>query len=320
MFGRGESFQGLFSFPSPAYSLESSHGPETLRFLGREGKNVNVLRGLATGWLPPVIQEIRKRRRNRKKIYGWFGDYSSWEEAQSVCTGYDSANILEKVKRSLLAVKNGKAVYERDSVLFDRIQYSWPVLAGLLWAAARNMGRLSVLDFGGSLGSGYFQNRKFLEQLPAVRWSVVEQEHFISCGKEHFEDERLGFYPTIAACVAAEKPNVVLLSSVLPYLRDPYGLLRELFSFKIPLIVTDLTGFFEELPTRITVQRVNPKIYEGSYPCWIFNEKEFLDVFSEAYNVEESFPSYINHEFYIDNDEKLKAGYRGFIFQRRIHE
>jgi len=48
------------------------------------------------------------------------------EEAMELSTGYDSERILGKVRDSLLKVKRGEAVYERDSVLFDKVQYSWP--------------------------------------------------------------------------------------------------------------------------------------------------------------------------------------------------
>ena len=39
-------------------------------------------------------------------------------------SGYDSQLILDKVLTSTLKVKNGEAAYERDSVLFDEIQYA----------------------------------------------------------------------------------------------------------------------------------------------------------------------------------------------------
>ena len=45
-----------------------------------------------------------------------------------------------------MKVKKGEAVYERDSMIFDQIEYSWPVLFGLMWAAAQNSGYLKVLD------------------------------------------------------------------------------------------------------------------------------------------------------------------------------
>ena len=58
-------------------------------------------------------------------------------------------------------MKRGEAVFESDSVLFDEIKDSWPVTAALMCAAARSNGELYFLDFRWSLGSSYFQNRRF---------------------------------------------------------------------------------------------------------------------------------------------------------------
>jgi putative methyltransferase (TIGR04325 family) len=95
------------------------------------------------------------------------GDYKSWEDAQKNSTGYSSPEILEKTRAAVLKVKAGQAEFERDSVAFDRPQHEFPLLAGLLRAAAAANGCLSVLDFGGSLGSTYFQSRKFLSTRPS---------------------------------------------------------------------------------------------------------------------------------------------------------
>jgi len=88
--------------------------------------------------IPPIMLEAVRKLKNNK--YGWHGDYKSWQEAQSISSGYDSDEILQKVRSSLLKVKNGEAVYERDSVIFDEVQYSWPLLAGLMFAAAKSGG------------------------------------------------------------------------------------------------------------------------------------------------------------------------------------
>jgi hypothetical protein len=75
----------------------------------------------------------------------WFtGNYPTWEDAMKDCTGYDAPNILEKVKTSLLKVKNGEAVYERDSVLFDHIQYSFPLLVSLLYVATSSKNKRKI--------------------------------------------------------------------------------------------------------------------------------------------------------------------------------
>ncbi|GHV55461.1 hypothetical protein FACS1894216_17850 [Synergistales bacterium] len=66
----------------------------------------------------------------------WSGDYATWEDALLNSKGYDERSIFEKVLKASISVRDGEAVYERDSVLFDQIEYSWPLLAGLMWGAA----------------------------------------------------------------------------------------------------------------------------------------------------------------------------------------
>ena len=109
----------------------------------------------------------------KPSVNAWSGKYASWQDALNNCAGYNQEAILEKCKDSLLQVKNGSAVYERDSVLFDEIQYSWPLLSALLLVAAKNNGNLTLIDFGGSLGSTYFQNRYYLNELNKVNYNIV---------------------------------------------------------------------------------------------------------------------------------------------------
>lgn len=90
--------------------------------------------------IPPIMLEAVRKLKNNK--YGWHGNYASWQEAKDASSGYDSDEILQKVRNSLLKVKNGEAVYERDSVIFDEIQYSWPLLAGLMYVCAKSGGIL----------------------------------------------------------------------------------------------------------------------------------------------------------------------------------
>jgi putative methyltransferase (TIGR04325 family) len=230
-----------------------------------------------------------RRRVSRPAAFQLTGDYASWDQARSASTGYDADVILEKTKTALLKVKNGEAVYERDSVLFDQIQYSWPLLAGLMWAAARSNGRLNVLDFGGSLGSTYFQNRAFLKGLRELQWNIVEQTHYVEVGRTDFQDDVLRFYSTIDECVAENQPNVVVLSSVLQYIENPYVLLMNLSCYNI---IIDRTPFWDGSKDRLCVQHVPPNIYPASYPCWIFSRPEFLSrLRKQGYKTIVEFPS-----------------------------
>jgi putative methyltransferase (TIGR04325 family) len=233
-----------------------------------------MLKALAKEWLPPaLINTLRTQNPQRTRFRG---EYPTWSAAQAASSGYGRPSILEKVREATLKVKNGEAVYERDSVLFDRVEYSWPALAALMWSAAMTRGRLSVLDFGGSLGTSYFQNRKFLAPIGEVRWGVVEQRHYVECGRDQIADDRLQFFETIDACVKAIAPNTVHLGSVIQYLESYKPVLRELTAFKPRVIVLDRTIVNAGATDRIYVQDVPRVVYEASYPCHSISESSLI--------------------------------------------
>lgn len=230
------------------------------------------------GCIPPLILSALKKLKKNGTRYE--GKYASWEEARSKSTGYDAALILEKVSDAISRVKSGKAAFERDSVTFETMEYPLPILAILLRAAAANDGVLHVLDFGGSLGSLYFQCREFLSELKEVRWHVVEQSGFVARGRSLFETDELKFMHTVGECMDSMKPDVVLLGSVLQYLPDPYARLDELAATGARFMVMDKTPMAEIAEDRICIQTVSPEIYPASYPCRIFSEeklKGYLD-------------------------------------------
>ncbi len=255
---------------------------------------------------PPILIAVVKNSPLIKS--GWQGNFKTWEEAKSKTTGYDSALILDKVRDSMYKVKEGLAVYERDSVLFDTIHYSWPLLTGLMMAAANDGGRLNVLDFGGSLGSTYYQNKKFLAHIHGVVWSIVEQDHFVDIGKKSFEDNILKFYPTITDCMKDQLPNVIVLSGVLQYLENPHSFIDSLINeTQANFILIDRTPF--SLKERIVVQVVPASIYKASYPCHIFNLEKFKNQFLEkGYTFIEEFDA-------VDGDKK-SFQFRGFILSK----
>jgi putative methyltransferase (TIGR04325 family) len=240
---------------------------------------------------PPFFLNLY-RQSKENNLYGFFGNYSSWEEARNKANGYESDVILNKVKESLLQVKEGKAVYERDSVLFEKIQYSFPLLTALLKVALDNQGILSVLDFGGSLGSSYFQSRDFLSDINELRWSIVEQKNFVDCGKKYFANQILQFFETIESCIDHSRPNVILLSSVVQYLENPYIFLSKLLDFNFKYIIFDRTAFVLEGGDLLTVQKVPPEIYLASYPAWFLNQNKFLDIFLKKYDLIFEFDSF----------------------------
>lgn len=262
------------------------------------------IKQLLKNWMPPALLQIAKRQQRGM----WQGDYHSWAAAEKASTGYDHKIILEKVMNAQLKIKNNEAVYERDSVIFDKIQYSWPLLSALMWIAAQSNGNLNIIDFGGALGSTYSQNSKFLNHLPFVRWNIIEQNRFVDTGIKYFKSDNLKFYYDLQSCLKESNPNAILFSGVIQYLEKPYELIEEVLSFGFKFVVFDRTPFVFEEKDRLTVQTVFPEIYKASYPCWFFARTKFYSLFSERYTLIESFEA-------LDN-ANIPSIFEGCIFKK----
>ncbi len=143
-------------------------------------------------WVPPHLRRLL-RGSTADGAVRYSGDFRTWDDARRHSLGYDAPAIVERVKQATLKVQRGEAAYERDSVLFDRVEHSYPLLAGLLRAALANGGRLNVVDIGGSLGSTFFQCRSVLECAASVRWCVVEQPVFAGLRPRPFRERAAPF-------------------------------------------------------------------------------------------------------------------------------
>jgi len=230
-----------------------------------------------------MINEIRKiRQLIIQPKYGWFGDYQSWAAASKLCTSYSDRSILDKVRNALLEVTKGNASFERDSVLFYKPDYNWPFLSAILWAFGKSNGNLTIVDFGGSLGSTYFQHRSWLNDL-TYTWNVVEQPHFVEEGKKSFEDEKLHFFNTVEE-IKENSPTFLVLSSVLAYLPDPYAWLIRLLDLKYDYVFIDRTPLVEG-DDRLTIQKTPKEIYDVTYPAWFFQRTKFMEAITKDYEV-----------------------------------
>lgn len=271
-------------------------------------------RSIAKGLVPPLLWAgLRRVALPLAGRLRFTGDYATWAEAQRASKGYAAAEILETTRIAMNKVRSGQAVFERDSVLLAQPEPPYELIAGLLRVALASGGRLSVLDFGGALGSSYYQCRPLLDTVGSLRWNVVEQAAHVACGKAEFSSEHLAFYDTVSECVAAERPNVLLMSSVLQYLPDPYGMLDEMLTYRIPHVIADRTAFLAANRDRLTVQQVPASIYPASYPAWFLSKDRFLAKFAREYTLVHNFPALDRLQ-----PEDEPAFYEGFIFERKI--
>lgn len=245
-----------------------------------------VRRLVPAALLAPIEQRFFRIR--------WEGDYPDWVSARAACSGYDAAGITAKVVAAARQVRDGQAMYERDGMVFHQPAPVWPALAVLREAAKARGGGLTVLDFGGSLGSLYFQNRERLRDCRPLRWSVVEQPALVDAGRREFQTEELRFYSSSREACDDGMPDVLLLASVLCYLPAPWETLAGLLRTGPAKVIVERTGFAREGRTRLMVQQVPRNIYRASYPCWFFSRDEFLAVFAGRYRLVHEQPDVVS--------------------------
>jgi putative methyltransferase (TIGR04325 family) len=238
-----------------------------------------------------------------KKGWGWFGRYPDWASAKADCGGYDSHIIFDKVLQSALAVQRGEAAFERDSVLFYAPENNDFLLKNLEKVFSTE-GGIHLIDFGGSLGSTYFQHKNALEKYPNLIWCVVEQDFFVKKGNQNFISNVLNFEHILENAIQKYKANAILLSSVLQYLEKPYDVLNTIIKFKIPYIIFDRTPFIDEKEDRITKQIVPDKIYRASYPCWLFSENKMKEYLARHYTLFDTYEA-------LDKNNVLNCTYKG---------
>lgn len=262
------------------------------------------------GWVPPKLIPLLRKLSGRSLRFS--GGYQSWEQAVSNSSGYSHADILKNVATATRQVVRGEAAYERDGFAFAEADYSYPLVAMLMHAALSNGGDLDVVDFGGSLGSTYRQCLPLLGTVDRLRWQVVEQEHFVELGKAEFEDGTLSFHTSLEETAwAAERRQVLLLSSVMQYLRDPDTELRKLLNKRISHVLIDRTPMHSGFGHRLCVQHVPGNLNGGSYPCWVLSKMDLLDLLPSPWRLLTDFPC-LDGKW--RSDDGLDFEYRGLCF------
>ena len=249
-------------------------------------------------YLPSFIIKIYHQYFTTRFIYG----YKSFEHAQKDCgDGYNSKLIANKVFKAAQLVPNKKN-YERDGVNFDEIQYSWPLLSSILLAVNNN--KLNVLDFGGSFGTTFYQNRKFLRFIKKIKWDIIEQRKFVEIDKNK---NFINFYNNLNDIKT--KPDIALFCCSLCYLENPYTILKKIISVKPNFIAIDRTPFTNGDEDLFAVQIVNKKIYDAKLPINIFSLKKMLNFFKKKYILIEQWTS--------EDQPELKNNYKGLLYKKR---
>ncbi len=252
-------------------------------------------------------------RKNKKDFY-FSGRYDSWTDAALNAAGYQNGSIALKVLEATKQVMEGKACFERDSVLFYHKEFNFRLISifGLLASCSRH---INVLDFGGALGSEYWKNRDFLYKFGVdFTWNIIEQEHYVEIGKKEISNKELRFYRNVSQL--ERRPDILILSGVLQYLPDYQVILSELLDLKPRYILIERQIVSDQ--TRICVQYVAENIYQASYPVRIIGEQELMDIFGDRYCKLTEFGSEADGDrAYVDGKE---IKYKGYLMEYKENE
>jgi putative methyltransferase (TIGR04325 family) len=212
------------------------------------------------------------------------GPFNDWNEAVERASGYEQPIILKRLMAAAeQSASSGGQKFDRDGVVFEKPITPFALLTYILTSHRRIPDRLRVLDFGGGLGSTFRQCRPFLTQFAQVRWSVVEQAHVAAAGRLQFQTDDLDFYENISDAAGDDAPDVIIFSSVLQYLADPYGVLDQAQCLGPRTILIDRTPFSEKSEDNYGVQVVDEAIFPARLPFRIFGIDRLEDALRPRY-------------------------------------
>jgi putative methyltransferase (TIGR04325 family) len=243
--------------------------------------------------------------------------YPSW---QAACRDQspDPSEMLDRKEAAVLRMRDVQLAGRFEGIAPKRIM-SWPVTACLMLAAARRHGHLRVLDFGGAFGEFYYQNSEFLKHLDSVHWHVVEEPALVERAGRRHATNQLHFHASLAEALGAGAPDLVLLSSVLQYVEDPYALIAECVAQEPPFIAIDRTPVGISVPDVVGIQVIPAAGYDPVLSRDLLIAMRFLNIhrahgiLSGGYRLLDEFPSY----FDAAADRPNEYVFRGFIYERK---
>lgn len=219
-----------------------------------------------------------------KKIYRRFlyyrGPYKTWDEAKKMSHGYNHKVIFNKTKKAALMILKKNYGYERDSKIFYDNNYNKYLVSKINFVKKKTV---NILDYGGSLGSIYFQNKKKINK--EIVWSIIDLKKIVQEGKKNFESRNLKFFYNLKHYKKKMLPDILILSSSLQYLKNWHNILSQLVALKPKYIFILKTSFSEKKQNQIFIQKIPSSIYKSSYPFWGLDLGVILKILSNKYRL-----------------------------------
>jgi putative methyltransferase (TIGR04325 family) len=229
-------------------------------------------------------------------LYGYFGDYASFEAAQADCQGYDTASIGEAIAQSRQrSIENAKS--EIDERIIEVVAAFGIVIARL------DKPTISVLDYGG--GSGYYCDilSHFFPSIK-IAWTVVETASVTKACSNISHIRWLTDLPN-------EQFDIALLAGVLQVIPNPYEVLAKCGSVADWIILQKAPT---TEPERICRQVVPRHIYEASYPHVFLGQAHLIEALKALGTIEMAWIVEKERDSYLP----IQATSRGYLVKSQI--
>ena len=264
-------------------------------------KIVNSLRRLYSNI---VVTKQNKQNKNQSPLRTT-GPYPSYEYAASLSTGYSDSVIIDKVKQATLALLERKAVYERDGTAFKQRPNPLRIrekLSSLL------MPKTTILDVGGSLGSLWLNNQDLFTS--ENQYIVLEQESFVSLGKQICKDFNLPLLFISSLDELKEPIDWAVFSGVLPYLADSKKVVHSILKLDPEIIIIDRQPFSCGASNECNwwIQHEDNYYCEPiSYPYQLLSYEHLLNLF----------PTYKVLDSWTNDFDPIEPVYKGLILTKK---
>ena len=129
---------------------------------------------------------------------------------------------MNQIKNSaLIGYQNDK--FFRDGTVFEKYEFSSELNILLLnLSIQKNLDKKIVIcDFGGGLGTLYFQFRKYCQLFNIninYEWNILEQDDLAIYGNENIVSKNLNFFRSSKTDLEKIQADLVIFSSVLNFL------------------------------------------------------------------------------------------------------
>jgi putative methyltransferase (TIGR04325 family) len=197
----------------------------------------------------------------------WEGVYESFAAAPAIGPGFDGPIWRD---RSLHAARQALSLVSVCEPLDYSLRQRNALLPTLTAAILAEQARVSILDFGGGLATGFAVLAKTMPgAADRLDYSVVEVDSICRAGRELFAGRK---GPTFhSELPAAARFDVVHSASVMQYVEDWQGVIAQLAGYGAPYMsFSDV--FIGPFATYVTLQNY----YGSRIRHWFFNADEFL--------------------------------------------